>query len=169
MTPEVGWELRKTLQCEPRIFLLGSATSRFAEIDNSKRALYDLFQVHTLKRLDTEACATLWRSVSERDIAPRDHPLAGNPYRRQPPLAVDRRRVRLPALLPRVDGRPPEPGRRSHRVLPEPSGGAGSAGATGLLGAGRPLAALHGQPGLSHRPAFGQPLQRGAETPGRSG
>ena len=69
--PEVGWELRKTLQCEPRIFLLGSATSRFAEIDNSKRALYDLFQVHTLKRLDTEACATLWRSVSERDIAPR--------------------------------------------------------------------------------------------------
>ena len=69
--PEVGWELRKTLQCEPRIFLLGSATSRFDEINNSKRALYDLFQVHTLKRLDTEACATLWRSVSERDIAPR--------------------------------------------------------------------------------------------------
>ena len=69
--PEVGWELRKTLQCEPRIFLLGSATSRFAEIDNSKRALYDLFQVHTLKRLDTEACAILWRSVSERDIALR--------------------------------------------------------------------------------------------------
>ena len=69
--PGVGWELRKTLQCEPRIFLLGSATSRFAEIDNSKRALYDLFQVHTLKRLDTEACATLWRNVSERDIAPR--------------------------------------------------------------------------------------------------
>ena len=69
--PEAGWELRKTLQCEPRIFLLGSATSRFAEIDNLKRALYDLFQVHTLQRLDTEACATLWRSVSERDIAPR--------------------------------------------------------------------------------------------------
>ena len=69
--PGVGWELRKTLQCEPRIFLLGSATSRFAEIDNAKRALYDLFQVHTLKRLDTEACATLWRSVSERDIDPR--------------------------------------------------------------------------------------------------
>ena len=69
--PEVGWALRKTLQCEPRIFLLGSATSRFEEIDNSKRPLYDLFQVHTLKRLDTEACATLWRSVSERDIDPR--------------------------------------------------------------------------------------------------
>lgn len=69
--PGVGWELRKTLQCEPRIFLLGSATSRFEEIDNVKRALYDLFQVHTLKRLDTEGCATLWRNVSERDIDPR--------------------------------------------------------------------------------------------------
>ena len=67
----VGWELRKTLQCEPRIFLLGSATSRFSEIDNADKALYDLFQVHTLKRLDTEACATLWRSISERDISPR--------------------------------------------------------------------------------------------------
>ena len=65
---EVGWRLRQTLQNEPRIFLIGSATSRFEEIDNSERALYDLFQVHTLKRLDTEACATLWKSVSEKDI-----------------------------------------------------------------------------------------------------
>ena len=66
--PEVGWQLRKTLQCEPRIFLMGSATSRFEEIDNSNRALYELFQVHTLKRLDTESCAVLWRSVSDREI-----------------------------------------------------------------------------------------------------
>ena len=69
--PEVGWQLRKTLQCEPRIFLIGSATSRFEEIDNSKRALYDLFQVHTLKRLDTESCVNLWRSVSDRAIDKR--------------------------------------------------------------------------------------------------
>ncbi len=66
--PEVGWQLRKTLQCEPRILLMGSATSRFEEIDNSNRALYELFQVHTLKRLDTESCAVLWRSASDRDI-----------------------------------------------------------------------------------------------------
>ena len=69
--PDVGWQLRKTLQCEPRIFLLGSATSRFREIDDSSRALYDLFQVHTLKRLDTESCVKLWRSVSDRDIGKR--------------------------------------------------------------------------------------------------
>ncbi len=65
--PGVGWQLRKTLQCEPRILLMGSATSRFEEIENSERALYELFQVHTLKRLDTESCAVLWRSVSDRD------------------------------------------------------------------------------------------------------
>ena len=66
--PDVGWQLRKTLQDEPRILLLSSATARFEEIDNSNRALYDLFQVHTLKRLTPEACATLWKSVSGRDI-----------------------------------------------------------------------------------------------------
>ena len=65
---EVGWQLRKTLQDEPRIFLMGSATSRFKEINSSERALYDLFQVHTLQGLNTEACATLWKSVSEKDI-----------------------------------------------------------------------------------------------------
>ncbi len=69
--PDVGWQLRKTLQCEPRIFLMGSATSRFEEIDNSDRALYDLFQVYTLKRLDTESCAVLWRSVSKRNVNTR--------------------------------------------------------------------------------------------------
>lgn len=69
--PEVGWQLRKTLQDEPRILLLGSATARFEEIDNASRALYDLFQVHTLRRLTPEACATLWKSVSGRDIDER--------------------------------------------------------------------------------------------------
>ena len=66
--PEVGWQLRQTLQDEPRILLLGSATARFEEIDNSSRALYDLFQVHALSRLAPDACATLWKSVSGRDI-----------------------------------------------------------------------------------------------------
>ena len=69
--PEVGWQLRKTLQDEPRVLLLGSATARFEEIDNASRALYDLFQVHTLRRLTPEGCATLWKSVSGRDIDAR--------------------------------------------------------------------------------------------------
>ena len=68
---EVGWSLRKTLQDEPRIFLVGSATSHFKEINSSASALYDFFQIHTLKRLNTKSCATLWKSVSERDIDER--------------------------------------------------------------------------------------------------
>ena len=62
--PDVGWQLRKTLQTEPRIILLGSATSRFDEIDSPEHALYDLFRVLTLRPLDTAGCEALWQSVS---------------------------------------------------------------------------------------------------------
>ena len=62
--PDVGWQLRKTLQTEPRIILLGSATSRFEEIDSPEHALYDLFRVLTLRPLDTTECETLWETVS---------------------------------------------------------------------------------------------------------
>ena len=61
---EAGWRLRKTLQTEPRIILLASATSRFDEIDHPDRALYDLFRVLTLRPLDTSECAVLWKTVS---------------------------------------------------------------------------------------------------------
>ena len=62
--PYMGWRLRKTFQTEPRIFLLGSATSRFAEIDHPEHALYDLFRVVTLSPLDTGECEALWSRVS---------------------------------------------------------------------------------------------------------
>ncbi len=62
--PYMGWRLRKTLQTEPRIFLLGSATSRFAEMDHPDHALYDLFRVVTLRPLDTGECEALWSTVS---------------------------------------------------------------------------------------------------------
>ena len=41
--PDAGWRLRHTLQTEPRVVLVGSATSRFDEIDHPDHALYDLF------------------------------------------------------------------------------------------------------------------------------
>ena len=62
--PDAGWQLRKTLQTEPRIMLLGSATSRFAEIDDPEHALYDLFRVISLRPLDEQECSTLWQTVS---------------------------------------------------------------------------------------------------------
>ena len=82
--PEAGWRLRKTLQTEPRIILLGSATSRFEEIDNPEHALYDLFRVVTLRPLDTEECEVLWRTVSgrpstTRTVRPLEILTGGNP------------------------------------------------------------------------------------------
>lgn len=65
---EVGWQLRKTLQTEPRIFLIGSATSRFDEIDKYDRAMYGFFQVYELGQLTTKECQTLWTQVSGRSV-----------------------------------------------------------------------------------------------------
>ena len=61
---ETGWRLRETLQTEPRIVLLASATSRFDAIDRPDHALYDLFRTLTLRPLDTNECAVLWEAVS---------------------------------------------------------------------------------------------------------
>lgn len=66
-----GWRLRQTLQTEPRIVLLASATSRFQEIDDPKRALYELFRVLTLRPLVEEECAVLWQTVSGRPRPPK--------------------------------------------------------------------------------------------------
>ena len=64
-----GWRLRKVLQTEPRIIVFASATSRFDEIDDPDRALYELFRIRTLRPLDTEQCVVLWESVSGRHPA----------------------------------------------------------------------------------------------------
>ena len=82
--PDAGWRLRHTLQTEPRIVLLGSATSRFDEIDHPDHALYDLFRVVTLQTLDTEECDTLWSALSgepkgSQQIRPLQILTRGNP------------------------------------------------------------------------------------------
>ena len=61
---DAGWRLRKTLQTESRVLLLGSATSRFGEIDRPDKALYDLFKIVQLRPLDHKECAVLWKQVS---------------------------------------------------------------------------------------------------------
>ena len=68
---DAGWRLRKALQTEPRIVLLASATSRFDQMNDPKEALYELFRVIRLHPLDTEGCATLWRTVSGQERAPQ--------------------------------------------------------------------------------------------------
>ena len=82
--PDAGWQLRHTLQTEPRIILLGSTTSRFDEIDHPDHALYDLFRVITLRPLDTQECGALWKTVTEQSatelaIRPLEILTGGNP------------------------------------------------------------------------------------------
>lgn len=79
-----AWALRHTLQTEPRIMLLATATSRFDGIDRSDQAMFDLFRVVTLEPLGAAACAALWQRVTGRALAePRGRALevltGGNP------------------------------------------------------------------------------------------
>ncbi len=48
-----SWYIRHTLQNEPRIMLLGTASARFDELDNPGRAMYNLFKVLPLEPLNT--------------------------------------------------------------------------------------------------------------------
>ena len=68
---DAGWRLRKVLQTEPRIVLIASATNRFDEMDHPDHALYDMFRVCVLRRLDTAECAALWERVSGRNVEQR--------------------------------------------------------------------------------------------------
>lgn len=81
---EFGWSLRAVLQNEPRIMLLGSATTRFQELRNAKEPFFELFHIVHLKPLDSAACLRLWSTVSgdgtsERAIRPLEIFTGGSP------------------------------------------------------------------------------------------
>ncbi len=81
---DAEWRLREVLQTEPRIILLGSATSRFAEITDPGRALYEQFRILPLDPLGDEECRTLWeaesgRKASRRSVRPLQILTGGNP------------------------------------------------------------------------------------------
>ena len=81
---DFGWKLRKTLQSEPRIILLATATSRFKGLDDAKEPFFELFRIVRLEPLDTEGCRRLWQMasgdpVSEREIRPLEILTGGNP------------------------------------------------------------------------------------------
>ncbi|MYE24309.1 MAG: tetratricopeptide repeat protein [Gammaproteobacteria bacterium] len=79
-----GWALRSVLQGEPRIMLLGSATTHFRELRNASEPFFELFHFVVLKPLDATACLRLWRQVSgdgesERTIRPLEIFTGGSP------------------------------------------------------------------------------------------
>ncbi len=64
-----GWQLRETLQTEPQIILLGSATSRFESLEDAQEPFFELFRTIDLKPLDTEACRRLWQLASGDEVS----------------------------------------------------------------------------------------------------
>lgn len=79
-----GWKLRKTLQTEPQIILLATATSRFEALDDAREPFFELFRVIGLRPLDTAQCRCLWQTlsgsaVSERQIRPLEILTGGDP------------------------------------------------------------------------------------------
>ena len=81
---DFGWKLRKTLQSEPQIILLATATSRFKGLDDAREPFFELFRIIRLDPLDTEECRCLWQAasgdtVSGREIRPLEILTGGNP------------------------------------------------------------------------------------------
>ena len=68
MTEADGWDVRHTLQNEPRIMVLATSPTRLESFHDSRKPLYELFHEHTLERLDLEECRAVWRLVADRDL-----------------------------------------------------------------------------------------------------
>ncbi len=64
-----AWVVRHVLLNEPRLMLVGTATSRFEEIENAGKAMYDLFKIHDLKPLNTPDCRTMWSAITKEDLS----------------------------------------------------------------------------------------------------
>ena len=81
---DFGWELRGSLQSEPQIILLATATSRFKGLDDAEQPFFELFRIVALEPLATEECRRLWQfvsgdAVSEREIRPLEILTGGSP------------------------------------------------------------------------------------------
>ena len=81
---EDAWAMRHTLQNEPRIMLLASATSRFEQVEVEGKPMFDLFRFVDLKPLDRDECSELWAAVTrqktpDRRIRPLEILTGGNP------------------------------------------------------------------------------------------
>ena len=79
-----GWSLRKTLQTEPNVIFLGTATTRMAALDDVQAPFYEFFRPLLLDPLPLSECKTLWEAASgesrsEREIRPLQILTGGDP------------------------------------------------------------------------------------------
>jgi len=73
---DFGWQLRQSLQSDPKIMLLGSATSHFEALDDVGAPFFELFRILRLRALSTEECQDLWQAITgERRQARQMRPL----------------------------------------------------------------------------------------------
>jgi tetratricopeptide (TPR) repeat protein len=62
------WELRHTLQNEPRLMLLGTATQRFDQIESIQKAWFEFFVIYELEPLSLEDCRDLWIGITGKPV-----------------------------------------------------------------------------------------------------
>jgi len=79
-----AWNLRHTLQNNPAIMLLATATDYFNGIQNPEKANYEMFMDIPLKPLPTQSCIDLWAKITgeeldERRIRPMEILTGGSP------------------------------------------------------------------------------------------
>lgn len=84
MSENTDWELRHTLLNEPRLMLLGTATTRFDEIENVSKAWFELFSIYELKPLKEKECQELWKArtgedTTNKQLRPVEILTGGNP------------------------------------------------------------------------------------------
>ncbi len=73
---DFGWQLRQSLQSDPKVMLLGSATSHFEGLDDAGAPFFELFRILRLKALSTAECQDLWQAITgERRQARQMRPL----------------------------------------------------------------------------------------------
>ena len=68
---DFGWKLRKTLQSEPQIMLIATATTRFESLEDAQEPFFELFRIICLQPLNTAQCRRLWQTVSGDTIGGR--------------------------------------------------------------------------------------------------
>ncbi len=73
---DFGWELRQSLQSDPQIIFLGTATSHFEALDDASAPFFELFRILQLEPLSTAECQDLWHAITrERRDARQMRPL----------------------------------------------------------------------------------------------
>jgi len=65
LSDDQAWSIRKSLQNQPKLMLVATATSHFSELGSANHAFFELFDTQEVKPLSRTEAATLWNFLSE--------------------------------------------------------------------------------------------------------